>query len=46
MEACIEISKFLLKERGEVQALAVRLQNCLIKSRESFVRVNICNQSK
>jgi hypothetical protein len=30
-EAWVERSKVLLKERGEEQALTVRVENCLIK---------------
>ncbi len=45
-EAGVKRSKVLLKERGEVHALNVELQNCLIKIRECFVRTNICNQSR
>jgi hypothetical protein len=44
--AGVERSKILLKETVKAQALKVELQNCLIKSRECFVRTNICNQSK
>jgi hypothetical protein len=45
-EAWVERSKVLLRERGEAQALKVEKLNCLIQSRECFVRLNICNQSK
>ncbi len=38
-QACVESS---IKGGGEAQALKVRLQSCLIKSRECFVRANIC----
>jgi hypothetical protein len=44
--AGVERSKVLLKEMVKAQALKVELQNCLIKSRECFVRTNICNRSK
>jgi hypothetical protein len=44
--AGVERSKVLLKETVKAQALKVKLQNCLIKSRECFVRTNVGNQSK
>jgi hypothetical protein len=42
-EAWVERSKVKLRERGEAQALGVRLLYCLIKISEYFARSNICN---
>ncbi len=44
--AWVERSKDLTKEGLERKRLKQRLQNCLTKSRECFVRSNICNRYK
>jgi hypothetical protein len=43
-DACVKRSKVLLKDRSKAQVLVEGLHNGLIKIREYFVRVNICNQ--